>query len=127
MVQLPSPYFLSGRSRFGRWSSQGADDHGEGVRALELCGIDGCSHVRFRLGGPHGAVSIGDFSLDHAGTEFALRGVVGDVDLAGIVTKGEKLVSRAPDFCLQLSRQIAPGWRGQKNFELSFQISLFPR
>ena len=53
--------------------------------------------------------------------------VVRDVDLAGIIAKGQKLVSRAPDFGLQLSGEVASGRRGQKRFELFFQLSLFPR
>ena len=61
------------------------------------------------------------------GAEFALRGVVGDVDLAGIIAKGQKLVSRAPDFGLQFPREVASGWRGQKRFELFFQFSFLPR
>ena len=59
--------------------------------------------------------------------EFALRCVVRDVDLARIVAKGEKLTLRPPDLGLQLSGEIASRGRGQKNFELSFQVSLFPR
>src|SRR5271166_2654046 len=77
--------------------------------------------------GPHGSVAVCDFSLDHARAEFALRGVVGDVDLPGIIAKGQKLVSRAPDFGLQFPGEVASGWRGQKRFELFFQLSFLPR
>jgi hypothetical protein len=41
-------------------------------------------------------------------------------------SKGQKLISRAPDFGLQLLGEIASGRRDQKSFELSFQLSLFP-
>ena len=54
----------------------------------------------FGFGRTHGAVAVRDFSLDHAGTEFAFRRVVGDVDLAGIIADREKLVSRPTNFCL---------------------------
>src|SRR5208283_3444314 len=79
-------------------------------------------------GSVRGALSNGNYpppphgSLDHARAEFALRGVVG-VDFAGIVAKGQKLVSRAPDFGLQFPSEVASGRRGQKSFELFFQFS----
>src|ERR1035437_7839096 len=40
----------------------------EGVCAFEPCGVDGCSHICLSLGGPHGAIAVGDFSLDHTGS-----------------------------------------------------------
>ena len=94
---------------------------------MEPCGVDGCADVGFRFGGPHCAIAVGDLSLDHARAEFALRGVVGGVDLARIVAKGQKLVSRAPDFGLQFPGEIAFGRCGQKRFELFFQLSFLPR
>jgi hypothetical protein len=108
-------------------SSQGGEDDIEGVGALDPCGIDGRSHVGFGFCSPRAAVAVGDLSLDHARSEPAFRRVVGGVDLAGIIAKGEKLVSRPPDFGLQFSGPIAPGWRGQKDCELLFQLALFPR
>jgi hypothetical protein len=36
--------------------------------------------IRFGFGGPHDAVAVGDFSLNHALAEFSLRGVVGGMD-----------------------------------------------
>ena len=59
--------------------------------------------------------------------EFSLRGVVGGIDLAAIVAKGQKLISGTPDFGLQFSSEIAAGRRGQKGFKLLLQLSLFPR
>jgi hypothetical protein len=85
-------------------SRQGFEDRLEGVCAVQPCGVDGCSYVRLGLRGPHGAIAIGDFSLDHAGPQFSLRAIIGGVDLAGIVAKGQKLVLRGPDFGLQLAR-----------------------
>ena len=69
----------------------------------------GGAEVGFSFGGPHGAIAVGDLSLDHAGAEFALRGVVGGIDLAGKVAEGEKLVSRTPDLGGQFSGEIASG------------------
>lgn len=86
--------------RIGLRSGQGAEDHGEGVRAFEPCGIDGRADIRFSFCGPHGSIAVGDFSLDHARSKFALGRVVRDIDLAGIIAKGEKLISRAPNFGL---------------------------
>ena len=57
-------------------SGQDADDDAEGVRAFKPRGVDRCPHVRFGLGGPHGAVAVRDFSLDYARAQFALRGIV---------------------------------------------------
>jgi len=89
--------------RFSACSSQGGEDDAEGVGAVEARSVDGGSHIRFGFGGPHGAVAVGDFPLDHAWAEFPLRRVVRGVDLAGMIAKSEKLVARAPDFGLQLS------------------------
>ena len=85
-------------------SRQGFEDRLEGVCAVQPCGVDGCSYVRLGLRGPHGAIAIGDFSLDHAGPQLSLRAIIGGGDLAGIVAKDQKLVLRAPDFGLQLAR-----------------------
>ena len=101
-------------SRRAAGSGEGGEDDVEAIGAVEPCGVDGCSHIRFGFGGPHGAVAVGHFSLDHARAEFSLRGVVGGIDLAGVVAKGKKLIARAPDFGLQLSGEIASGRRGQK-------------
>src|ERR1017187_4389898 len=46
-------------------SRQGVEDSLEGVCAFEPCGVDGCSHICLSLGGPHGSIAVGDFSLDH--------------------------------------------------------------
>ncbi len=77
------------------------------------------------LCGPHGAVAVGGFSLDHAGPQLSLRAVVGGLDLAGMVAEGQKLVSRAPDFGLQLARQVALRRRAEHIGELIFQRALF--
>ena len=108
-------------------SGQGFEDRLEGVCALESCGVDGCSHVGLGLRGPHGAVAVGHFPLDHAVSQLSLRAIVGGFDLAGIVAKGQKLVSRAPNLGLQLSGEVASGRRRQKGFELPFELSLLPR
>jgi hypothetical protein len=63
---------------------------------VEPCGVDCRSHVGFGLCSTQSSVAVCDFSLDHARAEFALRGVVGDVDFAEMVAKGRKQVSRAP-------------------------------
>ena len=104
-----------------------SDDDVEGIGALEPRGIVCRSHVRFGFGRPHGAVAVGDLSLDHAGSELALGGIVGDVDLAWIIAKRQKLISGTSDLGLQLSGEVASGGRGQKDGELLFQLSLFPR
>ena len=108
-------------------SGQGVYDDGEGVCAVEPCGVDGRPHVRFGFGGPHGAVAVRHLSLDHTRAELALGGVVGDVDLAGVIAEGQELVSCAPDFGLQVSGEIASGRSGQKGLEPLFQFPLFSR
>ena len=70
---------------FGSCSSQCADDHRERIGAVEACGVDGRPDIGFSFGGSHGAIAVGDFSLDHARAEFALGRIVRDVNLAGIV------------------------------------------
>ena len=97
----------------------------EGVCALEPCGVDGCSRIRLGLRGPPGAIAIGDFALDHTGPQRSLRTVVGGLDLAGIVAKSQKLVPRAPDFGLQLERQVAFRRRAENIGELRFKRALF--
>ena len=99
----------------------------EWVCARQPSGIDCGSQVCLGIGGPLCAIAVGDFALDYAGAELALRGVVGGVDLAGVIAKGQKLVTRAPDFGLQLPGEIASSGRGQNGCELFFQLSLFPR
>jgi hypothetical protein len=84
-------------------SRQGFEDRLEGVCAVQPCGIDSCSYVRLGLRSPHGAIAIGDFWLDHAGPQLSLRAIIGGVDLARIVAKGQKLVLRTR-FGLQLAR-----------------------
>ena len=76
-------------------SGEGGEDDVEAIGAVEPCGVDGCSHIRFGFGGRHGAAAVGRFWRDHARAEFALRGGGGGIDLAGIVAKGKQLVSRA--------------------------------
>jgi len=77
------------------------------------------------LGGPHGAVAVGNFSLDHAGPQLSLRAVVGGLDLAGIIAKDQKLILRPPDFGLQLACEVAFCRCGKKGGELLFKLALF--
>ena len=100
---------MGGRSR----SSQGGEDHFEGICGFEARGVDCGSHIGLGLSRPHRAVAIGDLSLDHAGLQLSFRAIVCDVDLAGEIAKGEKLVARPADLGLQCLRQIAAGRRGQ--------------
>ena len=77
------------------------------------------------MGGPHGAVAVGNFSLDHAGPQLSLRAVVGGLDLAGIIAKDQKLILRPPDFGLQLASEVAFCRCGKKGGELLFKLALF--
>ena len=77
------------------------------------------------MGGPHGAVAVCDFSLNHAGPELSLRAVVGGLDLARIVAKDQKLLLRPTDFGLQLACEVASCRRGKKGRELLFKLALF--
>jgi hypothetical protein len=77
------------------------------------------------LGGPHGSVAVCDFSLDHAGPQLSLRGVVGGLDLAGIIAKDQKLLLRPADFGLQLTCEVASCRRDEKGRELLFKLALF--
>ncbi len=106
-------------------SGQSIEDCLEGICSLESCGVDGGSDVRLGLRGPHGAIAIGDFSLDHAGPQLSLRAIIGGVDVAGIIAKGKKLVLRAPDFGLELARQVALRRRAENIGELPFKRALF--
>lgn len=108
-------------------STDGREDDVEGVCALEPCGVDGRSHVGFGLSRPHCAITVGDFSLDHAGAELAFRAVVGGFDLSGKIAKGEQLALSAGDFGLEVAGEIAIRRRGQEEAELLFQLPLFPR
>ncbi len=108
-----------------RGSDQYFENCLEGVSAPEPCCVDGCAHISLGLGGPHGAVAVGDFPLDHAGPQLSFRAVVGGLDFAGIIAKGQKLVSRAPDFGLQLARQVAFRRRAENIGELLFKRALF--
>jgi len=51
--------------------------------------------------------------LDHAGAELAFRTVVGGVDLAGKIAKGEQLALGAADFGLEVAGEIATRCDGQ--------------
>ena len=66
---------------------------------------DGGTHVGFGLGGPHGSVAVGDLLLDHAGSQLALRAVVGGIHLARMFAEGQKLASGPVDFGLQVPCQ----------------------
>jgi hypothetical protein len=55
-----------------RVSGDDGGDDVEGGCALKLRGIDGGSDLGLGFGGPHGAIAIGDLSLDHGWSEFAL-------------------------------------------------------
>ena len=79
----------------------------EGVCSGQPRGIDGCAQIGFGVGGPFGAVAVGDFALDDAGPQGALADVVGGSDLAGEVAEREQLVARAPDLPEQFVRQFA--------------------
>ena len=76
------------------------------------------------MGGPHGSVAVCDFSLDHAGPQLSLRGVVGGLDLAGIIAKDQKLVLRAR-LWLAAGAPGRIGGRAEKVFELLFKRALF--
>jgi len=79
------------RARFFAASDQGVEDCLErGFAPLSLAVVDGCAHISLGLGGPHGAVAVGNFSLDHAGPQLSLRAVVGGLDFAGINRKRSK-------------------------------------
>ena len=82
------------------WLCQNTDNDVEGIGTSEPRGIDGCLQVRFGLGRPRGTIAVGDFALDYAGSALALGGVVGDVDLAWIIAKRQKLLSRTSDLGL---------------------------
>ena len=99
MSYYPPPVW-GGIGRDRRVSGEDGGDDVEGGGAREPGGVDGGSDVRFGLRGPHGAIAVGDFSLDDAGAEFALGAVVGGVDLAGIVAEGQKLMAGACDLGL---------------------------
>ena len=105
-------------------SGQCGGDDVEGGGAFEPCGVDGGSDVGFGLCSPHGAIAIGDFTLDHARAEFALGAVVGGVDFAGIVTEGEKLMSGAGDLGLEFLGEGAAGLDAQQLGEPLFQLAL---
>ena len=99
-------------------SGQSIEDCLEGICALEFCGVDGCPDVRLGLRGPHGAIAIGHFPLDHAGPQLSLRAIIGGVDLARIVAKDQKLLLRPTDFGLQLACEVAFCRCGEKGGEL---------
>ena len=63
---------FAGARGFDQELREGGEDDVERAGAFEAGGVDGGAHIGFSLGGPHGAVAVGDFSLDHAGSEFAL-------------------------------------------------------
>ena len=69
LQQLPTAVFIA-QILIG--SDQDFENCLEGVSAPEPCCVDGCSHISLGLGGPHCAVAVGDFPLDHAGPQFSL-------------------------------------------------------
>ena len=68
-VQLPTAVFIA-QILIG--SDQDFENCLEGVSAPEPCCVDGCSYISLGLGGPHCAIAVGDFPLDHAGPQFSL-------------------------------------------------------
>ena len=68
-AQLPTAVFIA-QILIG--SDQDFENCLEGVSAPEPCCVDGCSYISLGLGGPHCAVAVGDFPLDHAGPQFSL-------------------------------------------------------
>ena len=96
----------------------------EGVGAFEAGGVDGCSNIRLGLSGPHGAVAVGDFSLDDAWSQIAFAVVVGCLDLAGIVAKRQKLIAGPGDPGLDLVGQFAERRRPQDIGELPLEFAL---
>ena len=72
----------------------GTEDCGTGCQAG--C-IDNCAHRGLSLSGPHGAVAIGDFALDHGGTQCPLTGVVGRLDQPRMINEGQELLTGAAD------------------------------
>ena len=60
---------------------------------------------------PHRAVAVGHLALNDGGSQGALAGVVRDLDLAGIIEKGQELIARSADLRLEGPRQVA-GARG---------------
>ncbi len=69
VTQLPTAVFIA-QILIG--SEQDFENCLEGVSAPEPCCVDGCSYISLGLGGPHCAVAVGDFPLDHAGSQFSL-------------------------------------------------------
>ena len=75
--------------------------------SCETRSIDGGAQGGFGIGGPFGAITVGDFSLDDAGSERALADIIGGIDPAREVAKGEYLVARAADLAEQFARNKA--------------------
>ena len=89
--------------------------------SCETRSIDGGAQGGFGIGGPFGAITVGDFSLDDAGSERALADIIGGIDPAREIAKGEYLVARAADLAEQFARQLAIGGAGEDGIEVAHQ------
>ena len=91
------------------------------VPGRETSRVDDGANVGFALGGPHGAIAVGDLALNDGGSEGAFAGVVGRVDQSGPVGEGQKLIAGAPELVLKVAGQIAGRRRGQDIVQTSLQ------
>ena len=82
-------------------------------------------HLGFGLGGPQRLVAVGELSLDHAGSQLALRAVVGGLHLAEIIAEGQKLASSSVDFGLQVPRQWTNARGGEERRKAALKRALF--
>ena len=71
----------------------GADDTEDGLKPVdagfEASGVDDGADIGLALGGPHGAIAVGDLALDDGRPQGALAGIVGNLDLTGPEREGQ--------------------------------------
>src|SRR5829696_3958995 len=96
----------------------GAEDGGAGRQAG---GVDDGADRGLALSGPHRTVAIGDFALDHGGTQCPLTGVVGGLDQPRMINKGQELLTGAADFGLKCSGQVTRARSGEDVSQLPLQ------
>ena len=85
--------------------------------------IDGCAQIGFGIGGPFGAIAVGDLALDDGWPQGPLADGVGGIDLTGKVAESEQLIARASDLPEQLARQRAVGGSGEDGIEVPYQLA----
>ncbi len=107
-VAITHPYFLRRPGGLDRAQARTPTITAKGLAPWSLA-VSTVVRTGFGFVAPHGAIAVGDFSLDHVRAEFALGGVVGGIQQAGMFRKRSEAGLARARFCSSRARSHPVG------------------